>query len=260
MASEDFIDSIRLLHEDGREEDDSGMISYGPLTLTVAPREGKANTLMADQFFSPGLLLAEHIERGIIPVKGRTMIELGAGCAVPSLLASTLPEPPALVVITDYPDEAILHNLSQSLDRNRSAVASGCDIRCLGYDWGRDVSPLLDISPARAGYDIVLLSDLLHFDASHSDLLTSLVSLLRKTPTARTYVAAGKYTAAVVCTSFLQSAERNGLVWTEGDEESEWLGNLPVSGSGLNRENLGLRKTMCKWWTGRWSEDVLRSL
>jgi len=215
---------------------------------------------MADQFFSPGLLLAEHIERGIISVKGQTMIELGAGCAVPSLLASTLAEPPALVVITDYPDEAILSNLTESVERNHGAISPGCDVRYLGYDWGTDISPLLNLSPASAGYNIVLLSDLLHFDASHTDLLTSLVSLLRKSPTARTYVAAGRYTSPTVGANFLESAKRSGLVWLEGEEESEWLGTLPVSGSGLNKENLGLRKTMCRWWTGKWSEDVLRSL
>ncbi|EPQ52061.1 hypothetical protein GLOTRDRAFT_132185 [Gloeophyllum trabeum ATCC 11539] len=218
----------------------------------------KANTLMADQFFSPGLLLAEHIERGIIPVERRSMVELGAGCAVPSLLASTLAEPPVLVVITDYPDDAILRNLSQSLERNRAHVTNGCAVHCLGHDWGKDVSPLLDLSPARQGYDIVILSDLLHFDASHSELLASLISLLLRSPTARTYVAAGKYTPPKVCDNFLRAAEREGLLWEEGDEESKWLGTLPVRGRGLDKENLGVRKTMCRWWIGKWSEDALR--
>ena len=42
-------------------------------------------------------------------------VELCSACALPSLLLSTLsPEPPSLIVVTDYPDEGIMGNLKGS--------------------------------------------------------------------------------------------------------------------------------------------------
>ncbi|KAI0947587.1 hypothetical protein AcW1_009305 [Taiwanofungus camphoratus] len=189
---DDFLRDSAALFGDAAEDDD-GRVYYGPLVLTAAPKEGKvclssitvrpeglrrrltlarrrpsraqANTLLADHLFSPSLLLAERIERGLVPLAHRTgalgffsrvrrgafvstdtwapVIELGAGCALPSLLASTLAHPPSLVVVTDYPDEVILTNLEQNVARNRDSVSAGCAVRCLGYEWGQDARPLL---------------------------------------------------------------------------------------------------------------------
>ncbi|KZT02974.1 uncharacterized protein LAESUDRAFT_684554 [Laetiporus sulphureus 93-53] len=252
MLDEYLGDSAALF---GDVVQDDGKIYYGPLVLTTAPKEGKANTLLADHLFSPSLLLAERIERGLIPLQNKTVIELGAGCALPSLLASTLPIPPTVVVITDYPDETILGNLHDNVTRNRDKAAAGCSLLFRGYEWGQDASPLLELSPAHAGFDVVILSDLLHFDRSHDVLLASLRALLRADITARTYVAAGKYTPPHVCAHFVQAAARSGIVLEEGEESAEWLGTLPVSGSGLDREQLGVRKGMCRWWVGRWASD-----
>ena len=72
-----------------------------------------------------------------------TVVELGAGCALPSLLASTLSEAPTLTVVTDYPDETILNNLTGNVERNREHYNRSCSVRCSGYEWGKDVQPLL---------------------------------------------------------------------------------------------------------------------
>ncbi|TFY59004.1 hypothetical protein EVJ58_g6050, partial [Rhodofomes roseus] len=117
MDSDEFIGDVSALYNDTVDLQDDGEIHYGPLVLTVAP---KANTLLADHLFSPSLLLAERIERGLIPLEAQTVVELGAGCALPSLLASTLARPPSLVVPTDYLDAPILVNLTRNLERNAS--------------------------------------------------------------------------------------------------------------------------------------------
>lgn len=205
-----------------------------------------------------------------------TVVELGAGCALPSLLSSTLAEPPSLVVITDYPDETILGNLKQNVARNARSVAEGCTVHCIGYEWGTDPSPLLyallrpflpsdtnsipfrSLLPASTrGFDTVILSDLLHFDASHDVLLASLTTLLRRAPDARAYVAAGRYTAPAHCAQFVRMAAEAGLVLEEGTEDAveggTWRGAMEVSGGGLDRAQLGVRKGMCRWWVGRWA-------
>jgi len=199
-------------------------------------------------------------------MEGLTVIELGAGTALPSLVASVLPKPPSLVVVTDYPDEVILGNLNKNVERNKAAVSPGCIVRCEGYEWGEDVDPILRFlppspvdSPFHRGYDIVILSDLLHFDRSHDVLLASLTTLLTRRPSARAYVAAGIYTSPEVCNRFLREAERLGIAWTEGgsgvlgaEEDPVWRGSMEVKG--LESSQLGVRKCMCRWWVGQWSD------
>ncbi|PCH39441.1 hypothetical protein WOLCODRAFT_134764 [Wolfiporia cocos MD-104 SS10] len=266
------LDTAALFGDTLDTDDSNGEVYYGPLVVAPAPKEGKANTLLADHLFSPSLLLSERIERGLVPLAGRTVIELGAGCALPSLLASTRVPPPALVVATDHPDRTILPNLERNVARNRAHAAAGCTLLARGYEWGADVRPLLELLPAGAhGYDAVVLSDLLHFDRAHGVLLASLTALLARTPRARVYVAAGKYTAHTVCAHFIAEGERAGLVWSEGADFSDdcaegaqgaretegakdaWKGTLPVRGAGLDAEQLGVRKGMCRWWVGRWA-------
>ncbi|KAF5390050.1 hypothetical protein D9757_003797 [Collybiopsis confluens] len=234
------------------------IIEYGPLRLTVAPKEGKANTLLADHLFSPSLLLTELIERGLIPLQRKTLIELGAGCSLPSLAACTLSSPtntPSLVVTSDYPDPVILNNLKQNVERNQMLASPTCKLHCTGYEWGQEVRELLSFLPTTdkpGGFDIVILSDLLHFNASHDVLIKSVSLLLAKTIDARIYIAAGKYTLPDVCDSFLQKAAKAGLKLEENIDEngSKWLGNLPVSN--LDAEALGIRKGNCRFWLGQW--------
>ncbi|THH32612.1 hypothetical protein EUX98_g1556 [Antrodiella citrinella] len=243
-------DTINLF---GDAPADDGKIYYGPLVLTTAP---KANTLLADHLFSPSLLLAEQIERGLIPIAGKTVLELGAGCALPSLLCAISPQPAATVVITDYPDDTIMNNLKSNVSRNKQHVHAGCAVHVAGYEWGADVAPLLSFVPFPApGFDIVILSDVLHFDQSHTVLRSSLTLTLRKTRAARAYVAAGKYTLPHHCDHFLREGEKAGLMWDTGAESAVWEGCLEVSGGALDREQLGVRKGMCRWWVGRWKDS-----
>jgi hypothetical protein len=109
-----------------------------------------------------------------------TVLELGAGCALPSLLAATGRFPtspqtqlshtgtlhphssshshspptlspegddddnaPALVIVTDFPDPSILSTLQQNVTQNRRHFAPRCDVRWAGYEWGESVEGLL---------------------------------------------------------------------------------------------------------------------
>ncbi|KAF7360183.1 hypothetical protein MVEN_00746900 [Mycena venus] len=212
------------------------VIKYGDLQLTVAAKEGKANTLLADHLFSPGLFLAERIERGPLSAHKLNVIELGAGCALPSLLLSTVATPPATVVVTDYPDPGILGNLARNVQRNSHLVSPGCTVWCCGYEWGTNVAPLLaQTGNGRAGdgYDMVILSDLLHFHSSHAVLVSSINALLGPSPNARIHVAAGNYTKPEVCDNFLRLAVQAGFIFDEIlplDDERDWLGSSTVSG------------------------------
>ena len=175
-------------------------------------------------------------------------------CAVPSLLSATLPpsDSPSLVVITDYPDADIIANLRGNVDVNQSLLTDVCDVRVEGYEWG-DIDTAhrlrfvgftsvhtstheflfyLFIFTHRTflpkdspGYDTLILSDLLHFDSSHTHILNSVCALLspkpstttkpHSTPNPQIHVAAGRYTPPLVCTEFLNLGITRGFKWTE---------------------------------------------
>ncbi len=114
------------------------------------------------------------------------------------------------------------------------------------------------------GYDILILSDLLHFDRSHDVLISSMTSLLRRSTDSRAYIAAGSYTRPEVRDTFLRKVEEAGLRVDPGSGSTEdslslaqvagdtqWLGKLQVSG--LDREQLAARKAVCRYWTARWA-------
>ena len=92
------------------------------------------------------------------------VVELGAGSALPSLLAATLPKGrhASLVVVTEYPDASIMNTLKGNVARAReqrgkphpTAEEEGteeseengeecCRIECGEHEWGSDVSQLL---------------------------------------------------------------------------------------------------------------------
>lgn len=56
---------------------------------------------------------------------------------------ATVTKPPSLVVVTDYPDDIILGNLQKNVKRNLEHYTDGCDVQCIGYEWGKDVGALL---------------------------------------------------------------------------------------------------------------------
>lgn len=123
------------------------------------------------------------------------------------------------------------------------------------------------VPPSFSGFDVLLLSDLLHFHNSHGAILASLRALLARTAGARAYVAAGTYTPPHVCAAFVRLAQEQEisggdvLVVEEGPADDQWKGNRSVASGGvwLDVNDLGIRKGMCRWWTVCWSEKVLAS-
>ncbi|KAG6917117.1 hypothetical protein DXG01_003783 [Tephrocybe rancida] len=201
-------DSLAFLG--GQPVIDDDIVRYGPLSLQIAPKEGK-----------------------LIPIE---VIELGAGSGLPSLLLASMPQHPALIVVTDYPDENILGNLKKNLENNRQSLQPGCHIQCVGYEWGKDVGALLELARhlpnvenAQHGYEAVILSDLLHFHGSHDVLISSIQTLLSHSKDSKVHVSAGKYTHRNVCDDFLRKAKDAGFVFEEvlaSTEEATWRGTM----------------------------------
>lgn len=170
-------------------------------------------------------------------------------------MLSTTEAAPALVVLTEYPDEDILANVKRNIERNAHLRSPDCQCVAKGFEWGEDPSDLLKDGP----YDVVVASDLLHFGDSHEKLLQSITSFLARKQGARVLMPAGRYTKEAVCQKFLDQAMSAGLEFTEQFDDvtdsDSWRGTASVCQ--FTEEELVLRKKNCRYWIGRWKASVI---
>ncbi|KAG6816372.1 hypothetical protein H0H87_006645 [Tephrocybe sp. NHM501043] len=105
--------------------------------------------------------------------KDRCILELGAGGALPSILA--VKTGARKVVITDYPDDNLVRNIVHNVEANvPSAIHDRVSVQ--GYIWGRSIDSLLEpISRpgSNPGFDLIILSDLIFNHSQHDALLTT---------------------------------------------------------------------------------------
>jgi len=107
--------------------------------------------------------------------QNQNVIELGAGGGLPGIVAAL--NGAKTVVLTDYPDPALLENLEHNVNRNLSSGA-GANVFVKGYIWGRPVAHLLEVlSDKGMGFDVILMSDLIFNHSEHDALLRSCLLL-----------------------------------------------------------------------------------
>lgn len=119
----------------------------------------------------------------------RTVLELGAGAGLPSLVSAILGA--KKVVVTDYPDPDLVTNLWQNIDTcallaDGQKEGGGKRIVAEGYCWGADVGALTAHLPRGAalppsGFDVLILADLLFNHSEHVKLVSTLKATLAET-------------------------------------------------------------------------------
>ncbi|CAG8845150.1 20120_t:CDS:2, partial [Racocetra persica] len=126
--------------------------------------------LWAHQLWNASKCVAWYLDEHKDLISNKNVLELGAGGALPSLISFL--NGAKKVVITDYPDEKLIENIEYNVMLNLSSK-DGCDIdniKVLGYIWGKNTGPLLDIISSqqnsqsmtkRSYYDLIILSDLI---------------------------------------------------------------------------------------------------
>mmetsp|Transcript_13387 Transcript_13387/g.28844 ORF Transcript_13387/g.28844 Transcript_13387/m.28844 type:complete len:744 (+) Transcript_13387:297-2528(+) len=110
------------------------------------------SALHAGSVWNGGVRLAQLIQAGdgdlSRRVRGRSVLELGAGAALPSLVLLAQQEAARrarAVVISDYNNEAIVEAIRANVARNKHVLVdapSRC--RVVAHTWGDDVAPLLE--------------------------------------------------------------------------------------------------------------------
>lgn len=116
-------------------------------------------------------------------MKGRTVLELGAGAGLPSLVCAA--SGAKQVVVTDYPDAELIENLRHNIEANSHLTSN--NIMAEGYLWGADASALTE-HVAGGTCDLLILADLLFNHSEHEKLARTVKTLLARTREARALV------------------------------------------------------------------------
>jgi predicted nicotinamide N-methyase len=141
---------LRLLQpEESSTLPDDGAIEWAP----IAP--------YWSVLWRSGVALAREVDR--VDLRGRRVLELGCGLALPSIAAARTG---ATVLATDADPDAL-----QLVTRN--AEGNGVDVETASFDWAEPSAKLLK----RAPFDLVLAADVLYERASIGRLLSLLPRL-----------------------------------------------------------------------------------
>lgn len=123
-------------------------------------------------------------------IRSRTVLELGAGAGLPSLVCALPRCGAARAVCTDYPDADLVDNLRYNAAHANPAISADV-LRVEGYLWGADPEPLLAHLPEgerEKGFDVLILADLLFNHSEHGKLVQSVKRTMKREKGAVAYV------------------------------------------------------------------------
>lgn len=146
----------------------------------VLERE-EVNRLYVEHVWPSSIVLSDYLCDNPQLVKGKVVVELGAGAALPSIVADKLGA--RITLVTDFPDRDILENIDDVLRINKCQSAVS-----VGHKWGEEVDSmhkviLTNTAGGAVDVNVILLADVLWRDTypHHADLLKSVANLLSDT-------------------------------------------------------------------------------
>ncbi|KAI0019154.1 hypothetical protein F4780DRAFT_459956 [Xylariomycetidae sp. FL0641] len=169
------------------EPDDFYPPSPPPTTQTHTLESGKVITLHlvghspleAHHLWNGSRIISKYFETHTSEVAGRTVLELGAGAGLPSLVCTILGA--RRVVVTDFPDPDLVINMKKNildceLIPTPDDHLNKCSIVADGYVWGADPAHLLaHLEPVGTDkFDVLILADLLFRHSEHGKLVDTI--------------------------------------------------------------------------------------
>ncbi|KAK4119538.1 hypothetical protein N657DRAFT_650034 [Parathielavia appendiculata] len=161
--------------------------------------------LEAHHLWNGARVVASHFEAQPHLVQHRTVLELGAGAGLPSIVAATLGA--RKVVVTDYPDNDLVENMWRNVrgcelipgvkdEGKENDHEEGLNIVVDGFVWGADPGRLLGYLPAEErgrGFDVLVLADLLFRHSEHGNMLRTIEQTLKKSRASKAFVVFTSY-------------------------------------------------------------------
>jgi predicted nicotinamide N-methyase len=135
-----------------------------------------SNELHIDDLWPGAKAASDYLKNNPKNCEGKYVLELGAGAALPSCVASKLNA--KMVVITDYPNESVITNIENVVRSNKLSSTA-----VVPHNWGEDVSSVLHFSrdsKPSGKYQLIILAELL-WKATyslHDSLLKTVTSCL----------------------------------------------------------------------------------
>ncbi|KAL6708569.1 Protein N-terminal and lysine N-methyltransferase efm7 [Coniothyrium glycines] len=190
MTSDTEEESLDLFQEpDGfyQSEKEATFASHTLLSgKTLEVRLVGHNPLWGHHLWNAGRTTSEYLEkRAGDLVKNKTVLELGAGAGLPSLVCAL--NEASKVVVTDYPDADLIENLRYNIE-NCKLLPNPRQIVAEGYLWGASINHLTKHLDGEDRFDVLILADLLFNHSEHEKLIKTVQLTLKRSPDARAYV------------------------------------------------------------------------
>ncbi|KAF7845967.1 hypothetical protein BT93_L5777 [Corymbia citriodora subsp. variegata] len=128
--------------------------------------------------WNAGQVVAKYVEVNSVElVQGKSVLELGAGAGLPSLVCALYGA--KVVVVTDYPENDLISNLRHNIETASDAVPK-TNIEAEGFLWGNPTDVLMtDERGTKDGFDLLILADILFNHSEHEKLLSTVRSTLK---------------------------------------------------------------------------------
>jgi len=160
------------------------------------------NPLWGHHLWNAGRVISTYLESQASFIKAKTVLELGAGAGLPSLVCAILGA--KFVVVTDFPDPDLIENIRYNIEHCQASSTADDQVdiervtRAEGYLWGADPAPLLahvgssssipSTTEGSNGFDILVLADLLFNHSEHAKLISTVQKTLSRTPSSKAFV------------------------------------------------------------------------
>jgi EEF1A N-terminal glycine/lysine methyltransferase len=170
--------------------------------------------------WNAGQVISQYLEDNAESlVRDKTVLELGAGAGLPSLVATTLGA--RQVVVTDYPDEELIVNLRYNIE-HCLAPDHRAHIAAEGYLWGTGADSIkAHLCPESEGFDVLILADILFNHSEHAKLLETVRNCLKKSQESQALVFFTPYRPWLLGKDldFFALAQADGFVVTKLSEQ-----------------------------------------
>ncbi|RHZ68132.1 putative nicotinamide N-methyltransferase [Aspergillus thermomutatus] len=207
-----MVPSYPSLSEKRSEENAAGLSQEGKVNQVEEGRK-----LFAHILWSAAMVVAEGVENADVrsedadtdtamwKAKGESVLELGAGAALPSLVCALAQA--SKVTVTDHPSSpafsgAIQFNMSHNIPKT-----STTNVSIQPHAWG-----VLDDSFAlrnKGAFTRIIAADCYWMRSQHENLVRTMLWFLA--PGGRIWVVAGFHTGRAIVAGFFETAVQNGL-------------------------------------------------
>ncbi|KAI0888139.1 uncharacterized protein GGS22DRAFT_93614 [Annulohypoxylon maeteangense] len=189
-----------------QEPDDYYPPSPPPTFQVYTTQSGKTITLHlvghspleAHHLWNGSRIISKYFETHVSEVKDRTVLELGAGAGLPSIVCAILGA--EKVVVTDFPDPDLVANMKKNIlgcdlipaidgDAENSPIVAD------GHVWGADPTHLLAHleSTKSDKFDVLILADLLFRHSEHRNMISSIEATMSRKKTSTAFVCFTSY-------------------------------------------------------------------